>query len=90
MTTARFELLARIKSDLTRAAPGSVLPVDSFHVLDVLPPFWREDADSVPEWFIKYCRACGMHATADGWHYKVRLTRDAEDEATITWPGERR
>lgn len=82
----RFALLSRIRSDLTRAPAGSVLPVDSFHVLDVLPPFWREDADTVDEWFIKYCRALGMHATADGRRYKVRLTRDAEDEATITWP----
>jgi hypothetical protein len=87
----RYELLARIKSDLTRAKPGSIMPVDSMHVLDVLPHFWREDADTIEEWFIKFCRAHGMHATADGQRrFNVRLTRDIKDEATITWPGQRR
>lgn len=90
MVPARFELLGKIARDLSRAKPGSVLPVDEMHVLDVLPHHWREeDVDSIQEWFIKYCRAFGLHATYDGRRYKVRLTRDVEDEATITWPGKK-
>jgi hypothetical protein len=53
---------------------------------------WREEADSREEWFIKVCRAYGLHATymllED--RFKVRLTEDAADEATIEWPGMRR
>lgn len=87
----RFDLVARIKSDLTRAPAGSILPVDGFHVLDVLPHFWRDDADSIEEWFIRFCRAFGLHVTHEPirGRFHCRITRDSVDEATITWPGKR-
>lgn len=85
----RYDLVRRIKSDLEEAGPGKVMPVDDRHLLDALPHHWREDAETPEEWFIKFCRAFGLHATHDPMSrkFRVRITIDAEDEATITWPG---
>jgi hypothetical protein len=77
MTPERMAVFARIHGTLKRAGPGKVLPVDERVLLDVLPHFWREEADTPEEWFIRYCRAFGLH-----------LTESVEDEATITWPGQ--
>lgn len=90
-----MDLMARIASDLKRAKAGSVLPVDERHIHDVLPPYWREDAtdsETAEEWFIRLCRGFGLHATYDGFQrkFKVQITRDAEHEASITWPGHQR
>mgnify|MGYP001569822437 CR=1 FL=1 len=56
---------------------------------DMLPHYWREEADTPAEWWIRYARAIGLHATYDMLGNKIcfRLTKDTNDEATITWPG---
>ena len=63
----------------------STMPI----LADMLPHYWREEAENQPEWWIRTGRSIGLHGSFDpladsiGW----RLTRDADDEATITWPG---
>jgi hypothetical protein len=82
--------LSKILGDLTEAGKGKAMKVDARHLTmhDMLPPHWREEADTREEWFIKVCRAYGLHATymmiED--KFTVRLTEDEADEATITWP----
>jgi hypothetical protein len=85
----RYDLVRRIKSDLEEAGPGKVMPIDDRILLDILPHYWTQDAPTMEEWFIKFCRAFGLHATHDpiSHQFRVRITLDAEDEATITWPG---
>lgn len=61
--------------------------------LDVHPR-WRDeapDSGTPDEYLIRLARAAGVHATQD--HFsgglRCRLTRDADDEDTIAWPGRR-
>lgn len=85
---ARIDFFGSIRTDLDRAKAGSVLPVDERHLLDILPPHWRDDAETPESWFLGYARAFGLHATYDPTQgkFNVRKTIDAEDEATIAIP----
>lgn len=86
----RMEFFSRIARNLSRAPSGSVQPVDEGHIIDILPHHWREEGcHTIEEWFIRYCRGLGLHATYDPFarRYNVRITKDIADEATITWPG---
>ena len=91
MSPDTMAFFGRITSDLSRAPAGSVLPVDPANLIlsNVLPHYWREEADTPEEWFIRMCRGLGLHATYDPFsnRFKVRITKDAADEDTITWPG---
>ena len=57
-------------------------------------PHWRDeapDSGTREEFLIRYARAAGVHATADAFMggLRCRLTKNADDEATITWPGKK-
>ena len=68
---------------------GQAIPLDRQDINDIIPHYWREEASSVEEWFIRTCRGLGLHATLDFTHNRfiVTKTRDVAHEATITWPG---
>lgn len=67
---------------------GGQFRLSQFAVEDVAPHYWREEADSLEEWFIRTCRGLGIHATYDlvKNDFIVTKTRDVRHEATITWP----
>jgi hypothetical protein len=81
-----LRLAARLRM-CTTESESITLPL---HVLiDMMPHYWREEAETRPEWWIRYGRAYGLHGSYDVLYDCIhfRLTKDAKDEATITWPG---
>ncbi len=52
-------------------------------------PHWRDEATTLIEYYIRYARAVGIHASEDVVSGGLRcwLTIDADDEQSITWPG---
>lgn len=59
-----------------------------------LHPRWREeapDSGTIAEYLIRMGRAVGLHITdvVESGDLRCRLTRNADDEATIVWPGKR-
>lgn len=60
-----------------------------------LHPRWRDeapDSGTIAEYLIRMGRAVGLHVSEDfgSGDLRCRLTRDAEDEATIAWSGQRK
>lgn len=48
---------------------GSAARIDEWVVADMTPYYWREEASSIPEWFIRTCRGLGLtanHRIEDG------------------------
>jgi hypothetical protein len=93
-TIRQIDYFGRIAYQLRRSTlPDPHMQLDGRNViyLDLLPPHWQDEASTIQEWFIRYARAYGIHARYDEFkdRYTVRLTKDAADEATITWPGKR-
>lgn len=80
-----------IAKQLRRAEARSCYRIDALAVADLAPHYWREEAASIEEWFIRTCRGLGLHATynAERRGFVLELTRDAAHEDTITWPGKR-
>ena len=74
-------------------AKGSAVKWSEQRLMDLdWPPHWREeapDSGTREEYLIRYARSAGVHATADALRGGLlcRLTKDAKDEAAITWPG---
>jgi hypothetical protein len=54
-----------------------------------LPPWWKDEAKTVEEWFIRLCRNLGFYATYDeaNKRFEVRLIKSDADQATIELPG---
>lgn len=52
------------------------------------PWSWRKGEDNEIEHLIRHARSVGIHASYEvvTGGLRCRLTRDAADEATITWP----
>lgn len=69
--------------------PEELLRVNRAKVESFIPHYWPEEAKSLEEWFIRIGRSLGFHISWDAEHqrFDVRLTKNAMDEATITWPG---
>lgn len=93
MSERFWGLLVNIQRSL-RAADGKGKQHESVNVANgvlgnFLPHYWKEECPTQEEWFIRHCRSIGLHATYDLGknNFAVRLTRDAADEAMITWPG---
>jgi hypothetical protein len=87
-------LLRSLRTALTEPAHGQTKPAPQAklqvaHLPSYIPPYWRTEARSPEEWFIRYIRAVGLHGTYDAEKrvLVVRLTRDAADDQSITWPG---
>lgn len=59
-------------------------------VATYLPPWWREEAKTPEEWFVRLARNLGFHATWDEMNkrFEVRLIKSEPDQATIWMPGD--
>lgn len=94
MSDKLWYLLRSLRNVLTEAQAGTGKPAPQAKLRAALignyvPNYWREEAKSQEEWFIRYMRSSGLHTTLDAGEGKmiVRLVKDAADESTITWPG---
>jgi hypothetical protein len=80
-----------VREKLERIPDGHI----AVHLADlltrgVITDTWqRENVGSREEWFIKMCRAMELHCTwrPGRMEFVIRITRNEQDEATITWPG---
>lgn len=77
--------------EFSQCRPKSIR-INRREILDIAPPqhVWRESCGTLDEWFIRTCRAVGLHASVLPHKpdtFEIRETIDAIDEDQIAWPG---